>query len=87
MVGAVDALGRQLEPDAHGDQPLLCPVVQVSLDPAALVVGRGLDARTRVLHLVQQGGGLQTQAMVVDRQLRVCHRRVDKRTLVTHASS
>ena len=54
-VGAARALlGLELELDAQRDEPLLGAVVQVALDPAALLVGRRLDPRTRLAHLVQE---------------------------------
>ena len=37
----------ELEPDAQRDQPLLAAVVEVALDPPALVVGRREDACPR----------------------------------------
>ena len=39
----------QVQRERH--EPLLCAVVQVALDPAPLGVGRGDDARARVLEL------------------------------------
>ena len=47
----------QVEGERH--EPLLCAVVEVALDAAALVVGRGDDARARVLELRHLRGELR----------------------------
>ena len=51
LAGAGRAAGHhllgELEPDPQRDEPLLAAVVQVALDPPALVVGRGEDPRPR----------------------------------------
>ncbi len=66
---AVAALGHR-EPDRErqGDQALLCPVVQVALEPAPLAVG-GLDyAGARAAQALELGAQLGLQALVVERE-------------------
>ena len=42
------------EPDPERDQPLLCSIVQVTLDADALKVGRFGNALARVFHVVHR---------------------------------
>jgi hypothetical protein len=48
----------------RGDEPLLGPVVQVALEPAALGVAGRHDALARRLHLGEPGLRLGQQALV-----------------------
>ena len=79
---AVGLLGHQLELDAQRDEPLLGAVVEVALDPAALVVGGRLDARARVADLAQERARLRRQPLVVERHERVRRRGRDERVVV-----
>ena len=56
----------QLESDR--DQPLLCAVVQVALDPPALRIARGDDPRARGLDLGELAAQLHVQAGDLDRE-------------------
>ena len=82
MVAAVDALGGELELDPQRHEALLGAVVQVALDPAALVVGAGLDARARLAHLVEQHRGFLAEPAVVEREHGVRPCGVDEPVLV-----
>ena len=75
-------LGLELELDAQRDEALLRAVVQVALDPAALLVGRRLDPRARLAHLVQQAARLRGQPLVVQRHQRVRGGGGDERVVV-----
>ena len=60
-VGSAAIAGEpKCEPQA--EQCLLCAVVQVALDPAALGVGRRDDPRARLTHLEQPRADLRLQA-------------------------
>ena len=56
------------QPDRDRHQRLLQPVVQVTLDPAALLVGRVDEARARCLDLLQVHPQLGLQLRVLERQ-------------------
>ena len=84
---SVEPLRGELELDPQRDEPLLRTVVQVALDPAALVVRRGLDARARLAHLLQQRRRLGREAVVVQRHQRVRRRGGDEGRVLASAAS
>ena len=64
---------RELQPpqdDPERHQPLLCPVVQVALEPPALLVPGLDDARSRLLDLRELDAHLDSQARDLDREAR-----------------
>ena len=75
------ALRRKLQLDPERDEPLLCPVVQVGLDPTALFVGGRLDPGARLSDLAQQRGGLDREPIVVQRHHRIGGRALDERVI------
>src|SRR5215217_7050048 len=66
-VGGVHLLRRQLDLDTEGNEPLLCAVVQVALDPPAFLVSGGLDPGTGFADLGQQGCRFGTEPVIVAR--------------------
>ena len=71
----------ELERQRH--QPLLCAVVEVALDPAPLLVGRGGDAGTRLLDGVELRSNLGMEARIHEREARRGGDRLDELRLVT----
>ena len=59
---------RAPELERERDEALLRAVVDVALDPAALVVGGRDDARARLLHLLELGAELGVEARVLERE-------------------
>ena len=72
----------ELEADAQRDEPLLPPVVEVALDPAALVVGRREDARPGPLQLVVGRVHALGEALVLVPDEREAADRLEERPLL-----
>ncbi len=76
----------ELQADAQRDEALLAPVVQVALDPAALLVGRGQDACARRAQLAARAVHAcgETRVLVPDERVRP--HRLDERASARGAS-
>ena len=76
----------ELEPDPQRDQPLLAAVVEVALDPPALVVGRREDPRARGPQLAARAVDPLGEPLVLVPDEGVRADRLDERPLLAAAS-
>src|SRR3954467_7055975 len=58
----------EVEPYPQAEQSLLGALVDVALDPSALVVGAGGDSGTRFVDLAQQQIGIRCEAVALEAQ-------------------
>ena len=66
--GRVDVAVEQLEAHPEREQPLLRAVVEVALQPPALLVAGADDPRPRIAQLDELGAELGLQARVLQRE-------------------
>ncbi len=76
---------RRAQLERERDEALLGAVVDVPLDPAALLVPGGDDSRARLLHLRELRAELGREARVLERQAGGHARRVEEPRVVAQA--
>src|SRR3954471_22031135 len=74
---------REVEPYPQAEESLLGALVDVALDPSALVVGAGGDSGTRFVQLAQEQVGVRREPMALERLGGVRGGGVAKRWLVS----